>query len=59
MSKKRRSFDICALEKVSTIRLGCEALVTGDKTHFGAFYGKTIAGVVIHSPRSIWLALMG
>ena len=43
----------------AAIRLGCEALVTGDKTHFGAFYGETISGVVIHSPRSIWVALMG
>ena len=43
----------------AAIGLGCEALVTGDKTHFGAFYGKTISGVVIHSPRSLWVALLG
>lgn len=31
----------------------CGALVTGDRTHFGALYGKTISGVQIHSPRSL------
>jgi hypothetical protein len=34
----------------SAIRLGCGALVTGDRTHFGALYGKTVQGVIIHSP---------
>ena len=37
----------------AAIQLGCEALVTGDRTHFGAFYGKTLGGVKIHSPRSL------
>jgi len=37
----------------AAIELGCEALVTGDRTHFGAFYGKTLAGVKIYSPRSL------
>jgi predicted nucleic acid-binding protein len=37
----------------SAIRLGCDALVTGDRTHFGAGYGKTFGGVTIHSPRSL------
>ena|SRR5437762_7681134 len=37
----------------AAIRLGCEALVTGDRTHFGAFYGKKPGGVAIHSPRSL------
>ena len=40
------------------IRLGCEALVTGDRTHFGAFYGKRLGGVTIHSPRSLAEALL-
>ena len=31
----------------------CDALVTGDRTHFGRFYGKTLGVVVIHSPRSL------
>ena len=27
------------------IHQGCGALVTGDRTHFGALYGRTIHGV--------------
>ena len=34
--------------------LGCDTLVTGDRTHFGRFYGRTVAGVRIHSPRSLY-----
>jgi hypothetical protein len=37
----------------AAIRLRCEALVTGDRTHFGPLYGMTIHGVTIHSPRSL------
>ena len=37
----------------AAIQLGCQVLVTGDRTHFGAFYGKTLGGVKIHSPRSL------
>ena len=37
----------------AAIRQRCAALVTGDRTHFGRLYGKTIRGVTIHSPRSI------
>jgi predicted nucleic acid-binding protein len=36
----------------AAIRLRCDALVTGDRTHFGAFYGKRLGGVAIYSPRS-------
>lgn len=42
----------------AAIRLGCEVLLTGDRTHFGALYGKTLAGVTIHSPRSLAEALL-
>ena len=42
----------------AAIRLGCEVLVTGDRTHFGALYGKTVARVTIHSPRSLAEALL-
>lgn len=35
----------------------CRALLTGDKTHFGPFYGQTIEGVEIHSPASIAVKL--
>lgn len=37
----------------SAIRLGCDALVTGHRIHFGALYGKVINGVKVHSPRSL------
>jgi hypothetical protein len=37
----------------AALRLGCEALVTGDRTHFGARYGRVVGGVIIHSPRSL------
>lgn len=37
----------------AAIRLGCEALVTGDRTHFGSLFGATIHGVTIYSPRSL------
>jgi predicted nucleic acid-binding protein len=42
----------------AAIRLRCSALVTGDRTHFGALYGRTINGVAIHSPRSLAEALL-
>lgn len=31
----------------------CDALVTGDRTHFGALYGQALLGVRIESPRSL------
>ena len=37
----------------AAIRLGCHALVTGDRTHFGAGYGRMFGGVTIHSPRTL------
>lgn len=37
----------------AAIRLRCEAMVTGDRTHFNQLYGRTVAGVAIHSPRSL------
>jgi len=43
----------------AAIHLRCEALVTGDKTHFGGLYGRTIHGVTVHSPRSLAEALWG
>ncbi len=42
----------------AAIRLECEGLVTGDRTHFGAFYGKTLGGVTIYSPRLLAEALV-
>jgi predicted nucleic acid-binding protein len=43
----------------AAIRLRCDALVTGDRTHFGPGYGKMFAGVTIHSPRSLAERLFG
>lgn len=37
----------------SAIALRCDALVTGDRTHFGPGYGRAHAGVTVHSPRSL------
>jgi predicted nucleic acid-binding protein len=42
----------------AAIRSGCEVLVTGDRTHFGALYEKNVAQVTIHSPRSLAEALL-
>ncbi len=42
----------------AAIRQRCSALVTGDRTHFGPLYGRTIHGVTIHSPRSLAEALL-
>ena len=42
----------------AAVRLGCDALVTGDRSHFGALYGKVVAGVAIHSPRSLAEAVL-
>lgn len=39
--------------------LRCDALVTGDRTHFSRGYGKTFGGVTIHSPRSLAKTLFG
>jgi hypothetical protein len=38
-------------------RMACDALATGDRAHFGRFYGRRLAGVVVHSPRTLaeWL----
>jgi predicted nucleic acid-binding protein len=37
----------------AAIALHCDALVTGDRNHFGTGYGRTYGGVTIHSPRSM------
>jgi len=43
----------------AAIRAQCEALVAGDRTHFGAGYGKTFGGVTIYSPRGLAEAIFG
>lgn len=42
----------------AALALKCDALVTGDKTHFGFLYGKRIGGVVVYSPRMLAEALL-
>jgi predicted nucleic acid-binding protein len=42
----------------AAVRLRCDVLVTGDRSHFGALSGKTVAGVAIHSPRSLVEAVL-
>lgn len=41
----------------SAIQSHCQALVTGDRTHFGPLYGQSPHGVAIHSPRSLAIAV--
>ena len=43
----------------AAVRMACDVLLTGDRTHFGALYGQRLVGVVVHSPRSLaeWLRL--
>jgi len=36
----------------------CDVLLTGDKTHFGSLYGRTIEGVEIHSPSSFAIKIL-
>jgi len=43
----------------SAIQHQCQALLTGDKTHFGRLYGQSIAGVCVHSPQSLAELLAG
>jgi uncharacterized protein len=42
----------------AAIHLDCDVLLTGDKIHFGPLYGKTFAGVTVHSPASLATALL-
>ncbi len=43
----------------AAVRLACDALVTGDRTHFGGLYGLSIGAVRVHSPRSLAEQLWG
>ena len=36
----------------------CDILVTGDRSHFGPLYGKTIRGVVVMSPAMLAEAVL-
>lgn len=37
----------------AAMALRCDALVTGDRSHFGLGYGKTFDGVTIYSPAQL------
>ncbi len=43
---------------LAAMALRCDALVTGDKTNFGAGYGQSFAGVTLYSPAQLALALL-
>lgn len=42
---------------MAAMALRCDALVTGDRTHFGPGYGKTFSGVTIYSPTQLAQAI--
>ena len=42
---------------MAAIALRCDALVTGDRTHFGAGYGQTFDGVTIYAPAQLAAAV--
>lgn len=42
----------------SAIHASCDALVTGDRRHFGRLFGRTIGGVAIYDPASLAEALL-
>lgn len=41
----------------AAIALKCDALVTGDRTHFGPGYGKAFDGVSVYTPAQLALAV--
>jgi uncharacterized protein len=41
----------------AAIRLRCQVLVTGDRTHFGPLFGRSISDVTVYSPRMLAEAL--
>jgi len=41
----------------AALHLRCDALVTGDRTHFGMMYGRKFLDLTVHSPRSLAEAL--
>jgi uncharacterized protein len=43
---------------LAAMALQCDALVTGDRTHFGAGYGKSCGGVIVYSPALLAKALL-
>ena len=44
---------------MAAMALKCDALVTGDRAHFGSGYGKVFCGVTVHAPAQLALAVWG
>jgi len=44
---------------LAAIAMGCDALVTGDRTHFGAGYGRAFGPVTVYSPALLAARLLG
>lgn len=42
----------------AAVRMRCDILLTGDRADFGTFFGRSLAGIAIHSPQSLALALL-
>ena len=42
----------------AAIRLRCDVLITGDKRHFGALYGRRVEGVAVHSPATFFAGVL-
>ncbi|NVO05556.1 MAG: DNA-binding protein, partial [Rhodoferax sp.] len=42
---------------MAAMALRCDALLTGDRTHFGPGYGQSFGGVVIYAPAQLALAI--
>ena len=42
---------------MAAIALRCDALLTGDRTHFEAGYGQTFDGVTIYAPAQLAMAV--
>ena len=44
---------------LAAIASKCDALVTGDRTHFAPGYGRTFDGVTVYSPAQLALVIWG
>lgn len=42
---------------LAAMALQCDALVSGDRTHFGPGYGKTFGGVTVYTPAQLAQAI--
>ena len=42
----------------AAMRGRCDVLLTGDRAHFGRWFGRSLAGVKIHSPKTLLQELL-